>query len=133
MLTRRRFMQYGAVAAVVSPKVRLTAFAEATAVKQADAAYAPDQRAGKPRASEFVFARLRYESGDWDYNPKVAANVLDSIVQYTSIAVYKEEVVISPGSTELLSFPFVFMTGHKLVRFTNAERDNLRQFAEAGG
>src|SRR5207248_5465942 len=88
---------------------------------------------GRPRGSEFVFARLRYESGDWDYNPKVAANVLDSIVQYTSIPVYKEEVVISPGSAELLSFPFVFMTGHKLVRFTAAERENLRRFADAGG
>ena len=57
---------------------------------------------GKPRGSEFVFARLRYESGDWDYNPKVAANVLDSIVQYTSIPVYKDEVVISAASDELL-------------------------------
>jgi hypothetical protein len=28
---------------------------------------------GKPRAGEFVFARLRYDSGDWDYNRKVAA------------------------------------------------------------
>ena len=35
-------------------------------------------RQGRPRASEFVFARLRYDSGDWDYNPKVAANVLNS-------------------------------------------------------
>src|SRR5262245_3011355 len=33
---------------------------------------------GQTRASyEFVFARLRYDSGDWDYNPKVCANVLD--------------------------------------------------------
>ena len=80
-----------------------------------------------------MFARLRYESGDWDYNPKVAANVLDSIVQYTSIPVYKEEVVIAAASTELLSFPFVFMTGHKLVRFSAAERENLRRFADAGG
>ena len=88
---------------------------------------------GKPRGSEFVFARLRYESGDWDYNPKVAANVLDSVVQYTSIPVFKEEVVIAASSTELLSFPFVFMTGHKLVRFTSAERDNLRRFADSGG
>jgi hypothetical protein len=93
----------------------------------------PDQRGGKPRGSEFVFARLRYESGDWDYNPKVAANVLDSVMQYTSIPVYKEEVVVSASSDELLSFPFVFMTGHKLVRFSGAERDNLRRFADAGG
>ena len=93
----------------------------------------PGQRGGKPRGSEFVFARLRYDSGDWDYNPKVAANVLDSVVQYTSIPVYKEEVVISASSDELLSFPFVFMTGHKLVRFSAAERENLRRFADAGG
>jgi hypothetical protein len=88
---------------------------------------------GRPRASEFVFARLRYDSGDWDYNPKVAANVLDSIVQYTSIPVYKDEVVIGASSMELASFPFLFMTGHKLVRFTAAERGSLRVFAEAGG
>ena len=43
---------------------------------------------GRPRASEFVFARLRYESGDWDYNPKVAANILNSVVEYTTIPVY---------------------------------------------
>jgi len=90
-------------------------------------------RPGRPRASEFVFARLRYDSGDWDYNPKVAANVLDAIAQYTSIPIYPEEVVIAAGSTELLSFPFVFMTGHTLVRFSADERDSLRRFADAGG
>src|SRR5471032_3528096 len=98
MISRRQFLQFAAAAVV--------------------------QRSGKPRGSEFVFARLRYESGDWDYNPKVAANVLDSVIQYTSIPVYKEEVVISASSGELLSFPFVFMTGHKLVRFSSAEREN---------
>jgi hypothetical protein len=91
------------------------------------------QRAGRPRAWEFAFARLRYESGDWDYNPKVAANVLDSLVQYTTIPVYGQEVVIAAGSRELLAFPFVFMTGHKLVRFSHDERENLRRFADAGG
>jgi len=55
MISRRRFLQLAALSAV--------------------------PRGGRPRGCEFVFARLRYESGDWDYNPKVAANVLDSIVQ----------------------------------------------------
>jgi uncharacterized protein DUF4159 len=91
------------------------------------------ERQGRPRGSEFVFARLRYDSGDWDYNPKVAANVLNSVVEYTKIQVYPEEVVIPPSSEELLSFPFVFMTGHKLVRFTDAERKQLRSFVEHGG
>ena len=88
---------------------------------------------GRPRASEFVFARLRYDSGDWDYNPKVAANVLNSVVEYTSIRVFPEEVVIPAGSDDLLAFPFLFMTGHKLVRFSGGERARLRQFVESGG
>ena len=88
---------------------------------------------GKPRGSEFVFARLRYDSGDWDYNPKVAANVLNSVIEYTTIPVYPEEVVIPASSEELLAFPFLFMTGHKLVRFSADERDRLRAFVEHGG
>jgi hypothetical protein len=88
---------------------------------------------GRPRANEFVFARLRYASGDWDYNPKVAANVLDSVVQYTNIPVYPEEVVITADSDELLAFPFLFMTGHKLVRFNDRERANLVRFVDNGG
>jgi hypothetical protein len=88
---------------------------------------------GRPRGSEFVFARLRYDSGDWDYNPKVASNVLNSVVEYTNIRVYPDEVVIAASSPDLLSFPFLFMTGHKLVRFGANERDRLRLFVEQGG
>ncbi|MGE3275744.1 MAG: DUF4159 domain-containing protein [Vicinamibacterales bacterium] len=88
---------------------------------------------GRPRASEFVFARLRYDSGDWDYNPKVAANVLNSIVEYTDIPVYPDEVIIGADSVELPAFPFLFMTGHKLVRFSDAERARLRAYVEGGG
>ena len=62
-------------------------------------------RSRRPNASEFVFARLRYDSGDWDYNPKVAANVLNSLVEYTTIPVYPEEVVITADSEDLLAFP----------------------------
>jgi hypothetical protein len=88
---------------------------------------------GRPRGSEFVFARLRYDSGDWDYNPKVAANVLNSVVEYTNIRVYPDEVVITADSDELGAFPFLFMTGHRLVRFSPREREGLRAFVERGG
>ncbi len=87
----------------------------------------------RPRGSEFVFARVRYTSGDWDFNPKVAANVLNSIVEYTTVPVYRDEVVITLDSQELFAFPFLFMTGHKLVRFSKAERDNLTRYVERGG
>jgi hypothetical protein len=93
----------------------------------------PAVQAGRPKASEFVFARLRYDSGDWDYNPKVAANVLNSLVEYTTIPIYPEEVVITADSKDLLAFPFLFMTGHKLVRFSREERAQLKRFVEQGG
>src|SRR3954449_5930670 len=93
----------------------------------------PAAQIARPKASEFVFARLRYDSGDWDYNPKVAANVLNSLVEYTTVPVYPEEVVITADSKDLLAFPFLFMTGHKLVRFSHDERAQLKLFAEQGG
>ena len=80
-----------------------------------------------------MFARLRYTSGDWDYNPKVAGNVLNSLVEYTTIPVYPEEVVITADSAELPAFPFVFMTGHTLVRFSAREREGLQRFVDRGG
>ncbi len=86
-----------------------------------------------PRGFEFVFARLRYDSGDWDYNPKVCANVLDSVVQYTEIPIYQQEIVITADSAELAAFPFLFMTGHKLVRFNEKEREGLIRFCDNGG
>lgn len=57
-----------------------------------------------------MFARQRDDSGDRDYNPKVAANVLNSLVEYATIPVYPEEVVIAADAQELLAFPFLFMT-----------------------
>ena len=86
-----------------------------------------------PGASDFVFARLRYDSGDWDYNPKVCSNVLDAVVQYTQIPVHQHEVVITADSAELTAYPFLFMTGHKLVRFSEKERQGLVRYVENGG
>jgi hypothetical protein len=114
-------------------------FIESLATAAAIPALARAQGQGKPaapappRASEFVFARLRYDSGDWDYNPKVAANVLDGLIQYTTIPVQQREVVIAADSTELDAYPFLFMTGHKLVRFREAERKGLQRFVTNGG
>jgi hypothetical protein len=90
-------------------------------------------RSSAPKSHEFVFARLRYDSGDWDYNPKVCANVLDSVMQYTNIPVHEQEIVITADSRELPSFPFLFMTGHKLVRFSESERKGIARYVESGG
>jgi hypothetical protein len=120
---RRAFLQHlaaGAAAAVASQRLFAAQAPRPASVR-------------RPRGHEFVFARLRYDSGDWDYNPKVAGAVLDAILQYTTIPVYPEEIVIGADSPELAAFPFLFMTGHKLVRFSDREREGLVRFVERGG
>jgi len=127
--SRREFLRLALAGA--APLVRQTARpGSATTSTRATAPPAPR---GGPTADEFVFARLRYDSGDWDYNPKVAANVLNSIVEYTHLRVYPQEVVITADSAELGAFPFLFMTGHRLVRFSERERRGLRTWLQGGG
>ena len=84
-------------------------------------------------ASDFVFATAQYESGDWDSAPLVPANIIDTIARYTALRVAPTGVTVSLASDELLRHPFVFLTGHLPVRFSEAERRNLRRFADRGG
>ena len=83
--------------------------------------------------SEFVFATAQYESGDWDSAPLVPANLIDSIARYTSIAVAPAGVVVALSSADVLRYPFLFMTGHLPVRFTEGERASVRRFINRGG
>jgi hypothetical protein len=89
--------------------------------------------ASPPCARPFVFARIRYKSGNWDADPKMPSNLLNSIVEYTSINVEPRERVVALDSAELYSYPFAYLTGNKLVRFTAAERENLARYVRNGG
>lgn len=124
-LSRRRFL---AQLGLLSGTVAVTG---ASSLRAAPAATV--RRRSGASSYEFVFARLRYDSGDWDYNPKVCANLLDAVVQYTDIPVNQQEIVITADSAELTAFPFLFMTGHKLVRFSEKERQGLVRYVENGG
>jgi hypothetical protein len=83
--------------------------------------------------SEFVFATAQYDSGDWDSAPLVPANIIDSIARYTSIKVAPTGVVVALSSADTLRYPFLFLTGHLPVRFTDAERVGVRRFIDRGG
>lgn len=83
--------------------------------------------------SDFVFATAQYESGDWDSAPLVGVNLLDSVVRYTSIKVSPTPVVVPLSSMDVMRFPFLYLTGHLPVRFSESERANLRAFVQRGG
>ena len=90
-------------------------------------------RAARAGAGRFTFARLRYRSGDWDVDPQMPANLLNSMVEYTRTQVDPREVVVGLDSTESFAFPFLYMAGHALVRFDAREKENFGRYVEDGG
>ena len=88
----------------------------------------------EPKAqSEFTWATVQYESGDWDSAPLVGVNLLDSVARYTSIRVAAAPAIVALSSSDIQRYPFLYLTGHLPVRFTEQERANLRAFVERGG
>lgn len=116
-MKRRTFIKSAGAAAVTLPAFK--------AVNSSAATSAP--------GTSFTFARIRYGSGNWDADPKMPANLLNSLVEYTSIKVELRERVVALDSNELFSFPFTYLTGNKAVRFTRTERENFARYLNNGG
>ncbi|MES3020593.1 MAG: DUF4159 domain-containing protein [Pseudomonadota bacterium] len=82
---------------------------------------------------DFYFTRLMYDSGDWDVDIRMPANVLNSLVEYTTLRVDPVERVVALSDPKMLEAPFCYLAGHKLVQFTPAERKNLERYVRGGG
>ncbi|MGB3775241.1 MAG: DUF4159 domain-containing protein [Leeuwenhoekiella sp.] len=83
--------------------------------------------------NQFFFTRLQYESGDWDVDQRMPSNLLNSLVEYTTLAVDKKEHIITLSSPDIFESPFCYLSGHKLVEFTAKERDNFKKYINNGG
>jgi len=82
---------------------------------------------------DFYFTRLMYESGDWDVDIRMPSNVLNSLVEYTTLKVDPAERMVSLADPKMLEAPFCYLAGHKLVQFTPAERSNFERYVKGGG
>jgi len=82
---------------------------------------------------DFYFTRLLYESGDWDVDIRMPSNVLNSLVEYTTLKVDPAERMIALSDPKVLEAPFCYLAGHKLVQFTPVERKNFERYVRGGG
>lgn len=82
---------------------------------------------------DFYFTRLMYDSGDWDVDIRMPSNVLNSLVEYTTLRVDTVERVIPLSDPKMLESPFCYLAGHKLVQFNALERKNLERYVKGGG
>lgn len=85
-------------------------------------------------ASQFQIARLKYSGGgDWYNDPEIIPNFCKQLNRRTNISTLTEEVQMSLLDEKLYNYPFLFMTGHGNVSFTEEEVRRLRGFLERGG
>lgn len=112
-----RLLGLGAVGALLPAKGSAHAPAAATAVENYD----------------FWFTRLMYDSGDWDVDQRMPANVINALIEYTTLKVDPREHVLALADPRMLAAPFCYLAGHKLVEFNADERRHFEQYVRNGG
>lgn len=85
------------------------------------------------KGQKFFFTRLQYNSGDWNTDQRMPSNLLNSLIEYTTIPVDETENVIPLSGKEIFNAPFCYLSGHKLVQFNKAEKDNFKKYVDNGG
>ncbi|QEE50390.1 DUF4159 domain-containing protein [Flavobacterium alkalisoli] len=79
-------------------------------------------------------AVLKYSGGgDWYGNPTSVPNLAKFCNQNISTRINTKIATVEPGSPDLFSYPFIHMTGHGNVVFSDNDIANLRNYLTSGG
>ncbi len=79
-------------------------------------------------------ALLKYQGGgDWYANPTALPNLIKFCNQNINTAIKVKVETVTPESIAIFQYPFIHMTGHGNVFFSNEEAENLRTYLLGGG
>lgn len=82
----------------------------------------------------YQLAVLKYNGGgDYYANPTALPNLIDFCNKNLNTAIARDVPYVDAGSQDLFLYPFIHMTGHGNVVFSNAEAENLRTYLMGGG
>lgn len=85
-------------------------------------------------AQQMKLALLVYGGGgDWYANPTALKNLATFCNQNLRTNFSTQEAQIEAGSADIFNYPFVHVTGHGRISFSDAEAQNLRLYLESGG
>src|SRR5699024_5899967 len=74
-------------------------------------------------------ALVKYQGGgDWYANPTSLPNLIAFCNAHLGTKIDEKPATVTPGSTDIFSYPFCHMTGHGNVVFDKEERENLRKY-----
>lgn len=81
-----------------------------------------------------AFARLQYDGGgDWYNDPEVLPNLAKYVNRTLNTDFPADQEIVKAGDMKLFDYPFVYLTGHGNIRFTDRELDYLREWMLRGG
>ena len=79
-------------------------------------------------------AKLKYDGGgDWYSNKTALPNLIEFCNDQLNTNIEEYEDVVDIGSPDIFLYPYVYMTGHGNVVFTQTQADNLRTYLTSGG
>ncbi len=79
-------------------------------------------------------AVLKYNGGgDWYSNPTSLPNLIRFCNANINTKITEKPEVVEVGSPTIFQYPFLHMTGHGNVVFSEEEAENLRTYLESGG
>ncbi|MFZ4741052.1 MAG: DUF4159 domain-containing protein [Bacteroidales bacterium] len=82
----------------------------------------------------YQIALLKYNGGgDWYANPTSLTNLIQFANQNIGTNLNTDYATVDVGSAELFNYPFIHMTGHGNVVFSDRDADNLRNYLKGGG
>jgi len=83
----------------------------------------------------YQIALLKYNGGgDWYSNLETSLpNLIRFCNENIKTNINPEQAIVDVASAEIFNYPFIHMTGHGNVIFSNQEADNLRNYLMAGG
>lgn len=85
-------------------------------------------------SSAFRIARVKYSGGgDWYNDPSEEVNLLKFVRQQTGLEVEPRYQFVELGDENLFNYPFLYLTGHGNISFSNEEVRKLRMYLESGG
>lgn len=85
-------------------------------------------------APSYKMGRLKYNGGgDWYGDRTALINLIKFCNENLKTNFQPEEEVVEAGSEQIYNYPFIFMTGHGNVIFSDQEARNLRKYLAGGG
>ncbi|MFZ4100343.1 MAG: DUF4159 domain-containing protein [Sphingobacterium thalpophilum] len=82
----------------------------------------------------YKIAKMKYNGGgDWYANRTALPNLISFCNKNIATNFDDEEAIVEAGSVDIFNYPFIYLTGHGNIVFSEGEALNIRKYLTGGG